>query len=227
MFYNILVMGSLTYLFHKILITFNIEKKLFEKYSVNMMRSIICGSISYEAYSKYNYIWLDKCLENNSIVTKFQNYHNMFLSYFIFDTVLLLYQVYLRIEKKARIDLLLHHILAITALTIIENKGLYGVSLMIGLSEGMSLVTGPKLISMEYGNKYITNSFIIYRLLYLVFVRMLFIWPSLIYYYHIVTSTCEKFKEDRNILLVICLVLTIFHAEIGWLHSGRNELARI
>jgi hypothetical protein len=220
-------MGSLSYIFHKICSVYGIEKQLFEKYSVNMMRSLICGSIAYESYSKYNYIWNDLCLENNQNVILFKDYHNMFLSYFVFDTVILLFQVYRKIEKKVRIDLLLHHILAITVLIIIEHKDLYGVSLMIGLSEGMSLVTGPKLISMDYGNKYITNIFIIYRLLYLIFIRMLFIWPSLIYYYYMVTSKCDKYKDERNMPLVIFLVLTIFHAEIGWLHSGRNELARI
>jgi hypothetical protein len=151
----------------------------------------------------------------------------MFLTYFIFDTVLLWYQVYLKIEKKIRMDLLLHHLLAITALIIIENKGLYSISLMIGLSEGMSLVTGPKLISMHLGYKKITNAFIIFRLLYLIFIRMLFIWPSLIYFYHKVTTSCDKFKNDRNMFLVISLVLIILHAEINWLHSGRKELARI
>jgi hypothetical protein len=91
----------------------------------------------------------------------------------------------------------------------------------------MSLVTGPKLLSMHFGNKYLTNGFIIFRLLYLVFIRMLFIWPSLIYFYNNVTITCDNYKEGRNMPLVIFLVLLIFHAEIGWLNSGRKELARI
>jgi hypothetical protein len=98
---------------------------------------------------------------------------------------------------------------------------------MIGLSEGMSLVTGPKLIAMHIGNKYLTNIFIIYRLLYLIFIRMLFIWPSLLYFYHKVTLVCDNYKDDRNIFLVLSLVLIIIHAEINWLHSGRKELARI
>jgi hypothetical protein len=170
---------------------------------------------------------IDKCLENKIILSNFKEYHNIFLSYFIFDTILLWYQVYLRIEKNIRIDLLLHHFLAITALIIIDNYGLYSISLMIGLSEGMSLVTGPKLLSMYYGNKYLTNIFIIYRLLYLIFIRMLFIWPSLIYFYNNVTLECDKYKNDRNIFLVIFLVIIIIHAEINWLHSGRKELARI
>lgn len=224
---NILLMGSLTLLSHHFLKKMNIEKQLFEKFSINMMRSIICGTIAHEAYIQYSYIWLDKCLDNTKIIHKFKDFHYMFLSYFIFDTVLLWYQVYVKIEKKVRLDLLLHHFLAITALIIIENKGMYGISLMIGLSEGMSLVTGPKLISMHVGNKYLTNIFIIYRLLYLIFVRMLFIWPSLIYFYYTITSVCDKYKDEKNMSLVIFLVLIIFHAEINWLHSGRKELARI
>ena len=224
---NTLLMGSLTLFFHHILKKINVETQLFEKYSVNLMRSLICGTIAHEAYNNYNYIWLDKCLENTIVINKFKNFHYMFLSYFIFDTVVLLYQVYIKIEKRIRLDLLFHHLLAISALLIIENKEMYGLSLMIGLSEGMSLVSGPKLLSMHFGNKYLTNMFIIYRLLYLIFVRMLFIWPSLIYFYHNVTTNCDKYKDDRNILLVISMVLIIFHAEINWLHSGRKELARI
>jgi hypothetical protein len=104
---------------------------------------------------------------------------------------------------------------------------MYSISLLIGLSEGMSLVTGPKLLSMHFGNKYLTNIFIIYRLFYLIFIRMLFIWPSLIYFYNNITLNCEKYKNDRNIYLVISLVGLIFHAEISWLHNGRKELARI
>jgi hypothetical protein len=220
-------MGFLTFSFHHIFKSFNIEKRMYEKFSINMMRSLICGTIAHEAYKNYSYIWTDKCLENKIILNNFKEYHNMFLSYFIFDTILLWYQVYLKIEKNIRIDLLFHHLLAITALIIIENYGLYSISLMIGLSEGMSLVTGPKLLSMHYGNKYLTNIFIIYRLLYLIFIRMLFIWPSLIYFYNHVTLNCLKYKDDRNILLVIFLVIIIIHAEINWLHSGRKELTRI
>jgi hypothetical protein len=226
-FYNIFLMSSLTYAFHYLFKNVGIETKLFEKYSVNMMRSLICGSLSYEAYTKYNLLWNDKCLDNNSTLVIFKNYHDAFLSYFILDTVFLFYQVYLKIEKKIRLDLLFHHILAITALLIIENKGLYGLSLMIGLSEGMSFVSGPKLISMEYGSKIITNCFIIYRLLYLIFVRMFFLWPNVLYYYHIITSECDHFKKERNIYLVFFMIMIIMHAEIKWIHSGREELARI
>ena len=224
---NIFIMGFLTFSFHHIFKILNIETKMYEKFSVNMMRSLICGTIAHEAYKNYSYIWLDKCLENQIILNNFKEYHNMFLAYFIFDTILLWYQVYLKIEKSIRMDLLFHHLLAIATLIIIENYGLYSISLMIGLSEGMSLVTGPKLLSMHYGSKYLTNIFIIYRLLYLIFIRMLFIWPSLIYFYNHITLNCDKYKNDRNILLVIFFVIVIIHAEINWLHNGRKELTRI
>jgi hypothetical protein len=224
---NIFIMGFLTFSFHYILKIINIEKEMYGKFSINMMRSLICGTIAHEAYKNYKYIWLDKCLDNEIILNKFKEYHYMFLSYFIFDTILLVYQVYLKIEKNIRLDLLLHHILAISALIIIENYGLFNISLMIGISEGMSLVTGPKLLSMHIGNKFLTNIFIVYRLLYLIFIRMLFLWPSLIYFYNYVTLNCDKYKNDRNIFLVIFFIMIIIHAEINWLHSGRKELSRI
>jgi len=189
-YYNAFLMGSITVLFHHVLKQFNVETKLFEKYSVNMMRSLICGTIAHEAYKNYKYLWMDKCLDNELMYNRFEDYHNMFLSYFIYDKM-------------------------------------YGLTILIGLSEGMSFVSGPKLLSMYFNNKYLTNIFIIFRLLYLIFVRMFFLWPSLIYYYHISTSQCIKYQQERNILLVIALISMIFHAEISWLHSGRKELARI
>ena len=226
-YYNVFLMGSITVLFHHVLKKYCVETRLYKKFSINMMRSLICGTIAHDAYQKYHYIWLDKCLDNSIILHKFEDYHSMFLAYFVFDTLLLWYQVYLNIEKKVRFDLLFHHLLAISALLIIEEYKMYSLTLMIGLSEGMSLVTGPKLLTMHYGHKTMTNALIIYRLLYLIFVRMLFIWPSLLYFYNNVTLTCDRYKEDRNILLVFGLVMVIIHAEINWLHSGRKELARI
>ena len=55
----------------------------------------------------------------------------------------------------------------------------------------------------------------------------MFIWPSLIYFYHNVTLKCDKYKDTRNMYLVVFLVGLIFHAEINSLHSGRKELIRI
>lgn len=224
---NVFIMGSLTVAFHHIFKNINLEQRLFEKFSINMMRSLICGTIAHEAYLNYNYIWLDKCLENDKVLNKFKNYHYYFLSYFVYDTILMFYQIYLKIEKNIRYDLLFHHILAITALLIIDYHKMYNITLFIGITEGMSLVSGPKLIAMHYGKKYITNLFIIYRLLYIIFIRMLFIWPTLIYFYNNITNECDKYKNQRNIYLVIFLVIIIFHAEIKWLHSGRQELTRI
>lgn len=224
---NVFSMISMTLGFHHILKYYHIETQLFEKYSINLMRSITCGTIAHEAYQNFHYIWLDKCLDNDKILHKFMIFHNIFLSYFVYDTILLWYQVYKGIEKKIRFDLLFHHILAISALLLISHQKMYAISLMIGLSEGMSLVTGPKLLSMQYGYKKLTNYFIIFRLLYLIFVRMLFIWPSLLYYYHVSTNICPHYKNERNMPLVFFLVMIIFHAEINWLHSGRKELARI
>jgi len=224
---NVFIMGSLTVFFHHIFKNINLEQRLFEKFSINMMRSLICGTIAHEAYLNYNYIWLDKCLDNDTVLNKFKNYHYYFLSYFVYDTILMFYQIYLKIEKNIRYDLLFHHILAITALLIIDYHKMYNITLFIGITEGMSLVSGPKLITMHYGKKYITNLFIIYRLLYIIFIRMLFIWPTLIYFYNNITNECDKYKNQRNIYLVIFLVIIIFHAEIKWLHSGRQELTRI
>jgi len=225
-YYNAFIMGSLTLLFHNILKKYNIEDKLFGKFSVNMMRSFTCATIAHEALINYKYIILDQCLSNKIIETRFENYHNMFLSYFIFDTIILWYQVYLNIEKSIRLDLLFHHLLAITVLIIIEKKRMFGITLLIGLSEGMSIVTGPKLLSMYYNNKYWTNIFIVYRLLYLIIIRMAVIWPFLLYFYNKITLECEDYKKERNILLVIFLMGLIIHAEISWLHNGRNELTR-
>jgi len=224
---NVFIMGSLTVFFHHIFKNINLEQRLFEKFSINMMRSLICGTIAHEAYLNYNYIWLDKCLDNDMVLNKFKNYHYYFLSYFVYDTILMFYQIYLKIEKNIRYDLLFHHILAITTLLIIDYHKMYNITLFIGITEGMSLVSGPKLITMHYGKKYITNLFIIYRLLYIIFIRMLFIWPTLIYFYNDITNECDKYKNQRNIYLVIFLVIVIFHAEIKWLHSGRQELTRI
>ena len=93
---NILTMGTLIFGFHHFFKYINIEKKMYEKFSINMMRSLICGTIAHEAYKNYYYIWEDKCLENKIILNNFKEYHSMFLSYFIFDTILLLYQIYLK-----------------------------------------------------------------------------------------------------------------------------------
>lgn len=220
-------MGSCTVFFNYILKGLNIKEEIFGKYTVGLMRSISCFAISYSGYKNFFYISSDICLEKNETVTIFKEYHSMFLSYFIYDTMILFYQVYLNIEKKIRPDLLFHHLLAIFALTLIDNYKLYSLTTLIGITEGMSIVSGPKLLSMHYGNKYITNIFIIYRLIYLLCIRMLFIWPCLLYYYNSITSTCPAYKENRNMYLVSGLLFIIINTELIWFHSGRKELARI
>jgi len=227
MLYNILCMGILTFGFHSIFKWMNIEEQIFEKYGVNMMRSVICGTIAQESIRNFFEIWGDKCLENSEIVLKSKNYHNFFLSYFVFDTVILIYQKYLHIEKNIRKDLFFHHIFAICILFILDNYGLYNITVLIGLSEGISFVSGLKLLSMDFGNKYITNIFIIYRLFYIIFVRICFLWIFLLYFYNDITLTCTQFQSNRNIYLLFFCVSIIVYTEIQWIKNGIKELLRI
>jgi hypothetical protein len=228
---NVLFMGGTILLFHQVFKSMNIEKQIFEKYSVNMMRSLMCSMIANESFSHIGYLYSDRCLSSAMVKDKFIDIYYFFLSYFVFDTVILFYQVYLKIEKNIRLDLLLHHILAITAFLYINHYQQYGIVPFIGMSEAMSIVSGPKLLSVHYGNKYITNIFIFYRLCFLVYVRMLIIWPSLILYYmstyYCKNNDTNNYTKNYNIFLVVSMVAIIFHAEIRWLHSGRNELSRI
>ena len=46
--------------------------------------------------------------------------------------------------------------------------------------------------------------------------------------YYMSTYYCKNNDTaNYNIFLVVSMVAIIFHAEIRWLHSGRNELSRI
>ena len=224
---NIILMGLTNIFFHHIFKSINIEKNLFEKYGVNMMRSLVCYYISYNSYLNYTNVWNDKCLENINFYNELKNYHYIFLSYFLYDTILLYYQVYLGIEKKIRLDLLFHHILGITVLTIIDVKKMYNLTLLIGMSEGISIVSGLKLISMDFFNKSITNAFIVYRLIYLVLIRICFVWPSLLYFYNDITLNCNKYKNERNIYLILFYLFIIINTEVKWYYSGKKELNRI
>ena len=195
-----------------------------------MARSLMCLYFSMNSYNNISYLWEDKCLLNNSFENKLIKYHNEFMGYFVFDTLLLLYQNYLKIEENIRLDLLLHHILAITALIFIENDKFYGISLLIGLSEGMSVVSGLKLLLQDkYGEIYrkSVKNLVKFRLGYIGIVRMLYLWPSIVYYYWNVTDECDRYKNKRNMFLIIGMIILIIHAEIKWIHSGRKELARI
>ena len=155
---NILYMFYICYIFNFIFIISNIEHVMFQKYSVNMMRSTVCFTLFYESLRHLFGIFRNICTNNTDIVYK--NYHDTFLSYFIFDTIILFYQKIKNIEKRIRIDLLLHHVFAVSILLLISKYRIYPISMMIGLSEGMSIVSGPKLISMHLGYKRITNYFI-------------------------------------------------------------------
>lgn len=205
----------------------NIDNYLFGKINVNLMRSIICGALAHKSYMEYKEIWNDKCLENIQTLENFKSFHYSFFNYFIFDLIIMFYQVYKKISNEIRIDLLIHHILALNVLLLIDNQKMYSLSILIGLSEGMSLVSGFKLISNYYGNKYITNLFIYYRLIYLIFVRMLFLWPSLIILYNDITLNCENYKKNRNFSMLLTFLFIILYNELRWIQSGRKELMKI
>ncbi len=225
---TILEMGIYTLSFHYVFKNIiPIEKDFMGKISVNMMRSAMCGYFTLQGLQMIHDVWEDPCVQDEGKLIVYQNLHDQFMSYFVFDTVILLYQKYLGVEKKVRYDLLLHHVLAITSLMLADIYKMYGISVMITLSEGMSIVSGLKLYFMERGYKGWMKATIYYRLFYIVFVRMLYLWPSVILYYHRVTNECEKYQVDRNIYLLVTLIACIYHAEISWIHSGRKEIKRI
>ena len=86
------------------------------------MRSVICGSIALYSYQNYSKIFDDKCLENDKFKNQLVLFHDRFLHYFIYDLFVMMYQVYVKINKSIRIDLLMHHLLAIFILTYISNE---------------------------------------------------------------------------------------------------------
>lgn len=204
-----------------------IEKQLYDKYSVNMMRSLMCSYFCIQGIKYLGDVWSDVCLTDETRLNNYKNLHYQFMGYFVFDTIILFYQKYLGVEKKIRKDLLFHHLLAITSLKLIENRGLYGVTSLICVSEGMSIVSGLKLIFMEKGPNELMKMCVRFRLLYLIFIRMIYLWPIVLYYYHTATTQCDGLKEERSMGLIMGLLTLIYHAEIRWIHSGRGELMRI
>jgi hypothetical protein len=191
------------------------------------MRSVICGSIALYSYQNYSKIFDDKCLENDKFKNQLVLFHDRFLHYFIYDLFVMMYQVFVKINKSIRIDLLMHHLLAIFILTYISRNEMYNITLLIGLSEGMSFVSGFKLLSNKLGLKKYSNICIRVRVGYLFFIRMLFLWPSLLYFYYQITNECEKFKKEKNIQLVCFFIGVIVMNEIKWIRSGLKELNRI
>ena len=61
-------------------------------------------------------------LKNNELIkNNFIGLYHFFMSYFVFDTSIMIFQIYKGTEKKLRYDLLIHHIVAITSLILIKN----------------------------------------------------------------------------------------------------------
>lgn len=204
-----------------------IETRLFEKYSINLMRSIMCSYFSMKGFQMIKNISMDICYENemNQIVLK--RLHQEMIDYFVLDTILLFYQKYLKIENKIRIDLLLHHSLAIVALGFIDYYQIYPLIVHIMMSEGLSCLSGLKLIMVEKGYKKITTIILNYRIYYLIVMRMLYIWLSCIYHYMEMTTVCDKYKEDKNLFLFYGMMIIIYYFDIKWVKSGYRELKRI
>ena len=159
-FFDFLIMHSLSYLFYILLKKFNLENKFLGNLSFNLTRSVICGSLAYYSYKKIDTIYIDKCLDNKDLYNSLQIYHRSFLNYFIYDIFVMIYQVYKNINTKIRMDLLFHHLFAIFVLNILEYNKMYNISLLIGISEGMSIVSGLKLLSLNLNlGRYNSSSF--------------------------------------------------------------------
>jgi len=221
------VMHLLSYLFFELLNYYNIETVFLGNLGFNLTRSIICGSLAFYSYKNLNKIYNDKCILNDDFNNELIIYHRNFLNYFYYDVFVMIYQVYKNINKKIRYDLLFHHILAIFVLNLLDYNKMYNLTLLIGISEGMSFVSGFKLIMHKLNEIKIKKFFIYCRLLYLIFIRLIFLWPSLILYYYDITNECEKFKKNKNIIMLFCLLSMIIYNEIKWIQSGIKEIKRI
>lgn len=220
-------MHILSFIFFELLNYLNIENIFLGNLGFNLTRSIVCGSLAYYSYKNLNKIYNDKCLLDNNLNNDLILYHRNFLNYFVYDIFVMIYQVYKKINNKIRFDLLFHHMLAIFVLNLLEYNKMYNLALLIGLSEGMSFVSGFKLISNKLNKTKIKKFFIYFRLSYLILIRMVFLWPSLILFYNEITNNCNKFKGNKNLTLVIGLLSIIVYNEIKWIQSGIKELKRI
>jgi hypothetical protein len=220
-FFTLLLCFTVNFFLHKI----SIHEHFLGPLGFNIVRSLICGSLATNSYHNYKLVMNDICLVNNYEL--FQNYHYKFFNYFIIDIFIMFYQKYCKIVPYIRMDLLFHHFLAIFVLLIIQKQEMYSLSVLIGLSEGMSLVSGFKLLSNYFENKKFTKIFIYYRLLYCIVVRMFFLWPSLFFLYLNMTSQCEKFKNKRNIFMILSFIGIIMFTESKWIYKGKKELFKI
>ncbi len=234
-YWTMLEMGAYTLGFHYVLNQWIFpkknefeEKKIINRYSVNMMRSMMCLSFSLQGWNMIKNVWSDSCINQEENLMKWKGLHYPLFGYFVFDTIILGYQRYLKIEKKIRFDLLFHHLLAIFTFIMIEYEKMYGMSVLISISEGMSVVSGMKMILMEKsGANGMVKRMAWYRMMYIFFVRMLYLWPMILYYYMDVTEKCAKYQEGRDMWMVGGLLMVIYHADILWLHNARREIKRI
>jgi hypothetical protein len=225
--YDFGIMHLLSFLFYELLTYYHIESIFLGNLGFNLTRSVICGSLAYTSYINLNKIYNDKCLLNENFNNDLIIYHHNFLNYFYYDIFVMAYQVYKNINKKIRYDLLFHHILAIFVLNLIDYNKMYNITILIGLSEGMSFVSGFKLISHKLNEIKMKKIFIYIRLLYLIFIRLIFLWPSLILFYNDITNECDKFKNNKNITLLLFLLSMIIYNEFKWIQSGLKEIKRI
>ena len=225
--YDFGIMHLLSFLFYELLTYYHIESIFLGNLGFNLTRSVICGSLAYTSYINLNKIYNDKCLLNENFNNYLIIYHHNFLNYFYYDIFVMAYQVYKNINKKIRYDLLFHHILAIFVLNLIDYNKMYNITILIGLSEGMSFVSGFKLISHKLNEIKMKKIFIYIRLLYLIFIRLIFLWPSLILFYNDITNECDKFKNNKNITLLLFLLSMIIYNEFKWIQSGLKEIKRI
>ncbi len=236
-YWTMIEMGMYTIGFHYILNNVIVMKTeirediVIHRHSVNLMRSVMCMYFTLQGTKMIGDVMSDICHEKEENIILFKNVHYPFMSYFVFDTVIMFYQKYLKIEKKIRYDLLFHHGIALTALSLIDYYKMYGLSCLIGISEGMSIVSGLKLLIQDgiFGrnNRKLMKGLVWYRMVYIVLVRMLYLWPLIFYYYNRVTSECEGYKENRRMELVLIMLIIIYHADIHWINNGRKEVKRI
>ncbi len=223
---NICSLLFLTTLFHYPLQYINLENKYFERYSVNLMRSVSCFMVFTEALD----ILVTYGFQNHCASLQLQENVDLFyffLAYIYYDTVLLMYQHYLGLEKKLRYDLLLHHLLTLFSLTFIQNYELYSFVPYICLSEGISIISGVKLLANIFKHNVIAKYCINYRLYFLIYFRMILLWPFIAYQFYIQMDNKECNSEIfnyENFGYVIMAIMMIYSAEYLWYMRGKSEL---
>ena len=56
---------------------------------------------------------------------------------------------------------------------------------------------------------------------------MIFLWPTLFLIYNDMTTNCEKFKNNRSIMMVLSFLSIILMTETKWIYKGKKELMKI